>query len=394
MLFKQIFNDSPVSWQLTFQNPATPVMEGIINLHNYILMYEILVFVVVIWFLSRSLYLFSEKKHPEPKEFNHDPIIEAVWTIAPAFILIAIAVPSFSLLYSMDEVVDPMLTVKAIGHQWYWSYELDVSRRDNFFDYIEADIPKPKIRRTTDTPALIKLNKKLSAKPIKGFVKFKRHNPLQLYIKMLKKTGQVSYSRPRLFRLGFEVNKAQAAYSLEKSRLSLTDVLLKPVLELNPKQPLIYFKLFEFITREHLLKSSVEWVSPSVKFDSYMIPENELPFGGLRLLEVDNRLVLPVNTHIRLMVTSVDVIHSWAVPSLGIKVDGIPGRLNQTALYIKRPGVFYGQCSELCGVNHGFMPIVVEAVDFDQFIDWVCFNFTPTRLEQIVNSPDWEVKIN
>ena len=102
-----------------------------------------------------------------------------------------------------------------------------------------------------------------------------------------------------------------------------------------------------------------------------MVPEDELEFGELRLLEVDNRVVLPVQTHIRVVITAADVLHSWAVPSLGVKCDAIPGRLNQVSLFIKREGVFYGQCSELCGVNHGFMPIVVESVPVDDYIQWV-----------------------
>ena len=102
-----------------------------------------------------------------------------------------------------------------------------------------------------------------------------------------------------------------------------------------------------------------------------MIPEDELELGQLRLLEVDNRVVLPVNTHIRVVITAADVLHSWAVPSLGVKCDAVPGRLNQVPLYIAREGVFYGQCSELCGVNHGFMPIVVEAVPLENYVDWV-----------------------
>jgi len=99
-----------------------------------------------------------------------------------------------------------------------------------------------------------------------------------------------------------------------------------------------------------------------------MIPEDELELGELRLLEVDNRIVLPINTHIRVLVTAVDVLHSWAMPSLGIKVDACPGRLNQTALFIMRKGVFFGQCSEICGVNHSQMPIVVESVSLDKYI--------------------------
>ena len=102
-----------------------------------------------------------------------------------------------------------------------------------------------------------------------------------------------------------------------------------------------------------------------------MLPTEDLTKGNLRLLEVDNRVVLPTNTHIRLLVTAADVLHSWAMPSFGIKIDACPGRLSQGSLFIKRPGVYYGQCSEICGVNHGFMPIVVNAVSVNSFIGWV-----------------------
>ena len=153
-----------------------------------------------------------------------------------------IAVPSFSLLYSVDEIIDPAITLKVIGHQWYWSYE--------YSDYVT----------------------------------------------------------------------------------------------------------------QH---------GDSIEFDSYMIPESDLQQGQLRLLEVDNRLVLPVNTHIRVVVTSTDVLHCCAIPSFATKLDACPGRLNQTSLYIKREGTYYGQCSEICGINHGFMPIVVDAVSLNDYIDWI-----------------------
>lgn len=109
----------------------------------------------------------------------------------------------------------------------------------------------------------------------------------------------------------------------------------------------------------------------SFEFDSNLISDDDLLIGTHRLLEVDNRLFLPVGVPIRLLITSSDVLHSWAVPNLGIKVDAVPGRLNQFIVEIKRPGVFYGQCSELCGPFHGFMPIVVQAVTLDRFEDWM-----------------------
>ena len=115
-----------------------------------------------------------------------------------------------------------------------------------------------------------------------------------------------------------------------------------------------------------------------INFDSYMTPVDDLEQGALRLLDVDNRVVLPTQTHIRVIVTAADVLHCWGIPSLGIKLDGCPGRLNQTSMFIKRDGVFFGQCSEICGVNHGFMPICVEAVSLDDYVEWIS-----TKLEEL-----------
>ncbi len=240
--------DAPEAWQLGFQDPATPVMQGIIDLHHDIFFFMIVVAVFVLWMLARTLYHFNQSKNPVPEKIIHGTTIEIAWTVAPSLILVLIALPSFALLYSIDEVVDPAVTLKAIGHQWYWSYE--------YSDYSKSD-------------------------------------------------------------------------------------------------------------------------EPAIAFDSYMIPDDDLELGQLRLLEVDNRVVLPVNTHVRLIITGADVLHSWAVPSLGIKCDAIPGRLNQVPLFIKREGIFYGQCSELCGANHAFMPIVVEAVSLENYINWIS-----TKLEE------------
>lgn len=234
--------DAAESWQMGFQDAGTPIMQGIVDLHHDICFFLLVILVFVLWVLFRTLLFFRETKHPTPEKILHGSTIEIAWTIAPSLILVLIAVPSFALLYSMDEVVNPSVTVKAIGHQWYWSYE--------YSDYNQSD-------------------------------------------------------------------------------------------------------------------------EQSLAFDSYMIPEDDLELGQLRLLEVDNRVVLPVSTPIRVIITSADVLHSWAVPSLGIKCDAVPGRLNQTPIFIKREGVFYGQCSELCGANHGFMPIVVEAVSREDYISWV-----------------------
>jgi len=267
--------------RINFKDSATAVMEGIVDFHNDIQVYLMLIVIFVAWMLFSIIYefgmkmsikesnyninnnfvenlinLITQKKEDErvqlikrrkysliTKSVTHGVILEIIWTILPVFVLIAIAVPSFALLYSIDEIIDPTLTIKVIGHQWYWSYE--------YTDYTN--------------------------------------------------------------------NK--------------------------------------------------------VNFDSYMIAENDLQLGDLRLLEVDRKVWLPINTHIRVLITANDVLHAWAIPSFGIKMDAVPGRLNQVSLYIKREGIFYGQCSELCGVNHGFMPIVVKAVPLNLFNIWINFLF-------------------
>jgi cytochrome c oxidase subunit 2 len=242
MIFFQ-FLDSSTQWQLYFQDAATPVMEGIINLHHDLMFFITFIFFFVLVVMARTLIYFYWNSNNAGIALNvvHGTVLEIVWTIIPSIILIVVALPSFALLYSIDEIIEPALTIKCIGHQWFWSYE---------YSDFEA------------------------------------------------KVG-------------------------------------------------------------------------TINFDSYMIAEDELELGELRLLEVDNRVVLPINTHIRILVTAADVLHSWAVPSLGIKVDACTGRLNQTAVFILRSGVFYGQCSEICGVGHGNMPIVIEAVSIDKYITWL-----------------------
>ena len=234
--------DAAEPWQTGFQDPATPVMEGIINLHNDIMFFLIVIGCLVGWVLFRTCAGYDESINATPSKVVHGTAIEIVWTITPALVLMIIAVPSFALLYAMDEIIDPAITLKIVGHQWYWSYE--------YSDYC-ADGSEP------------------------------------------------------------------------------------------------------------------------IAFDAYMLPEEDLEPGNLRLLEVDNRVVLPVDTHVRLIITAADVLHCWAMPSFGVKMDACPGRLNQTSVFIKREGTYYGQCSEICGVNHGFMPIVVDAVSLEDYVRWV-----------------------
>ena len=253
------YSDYAHPWQISFQDPATPVMEGIIALHHDLMFVLSIIGTSVIWLLLRTTYLFYYKNNPNPSTITHGTTIEIIWTVTPSIILMVIAVPSFALLYSIDEVIDPAVTLKVIGHQWYWSYE--------YGDYSD----------------------------IQG---------------------------------------------------------------------------------------------NGISFDSYMIADDDLQKGQIRLLEVDNRVILPSNTHIRALVTAVDVIHSWAIPSLGVKMDACPGRLNQVSMFIKREGTFYGQCSEICGVQHGFMPIVIETISIENYIKWVsiqteCENWLANKFKNI-----------
>jgi len=219
--------------QLRLQDAATPIIFELISFHDHAITIVVLIISLVGYGLvSLTLNTLSRRYTYEAQ------LIETVWTVLPAILLLFLALPSLRLLYLMDEITDPLITLKAIGHQWYWSYE--------YSDF--------------------------------------KH---------------------------------------------------------------------------------------SVSFDSYIIPTDELSSGQYRLLEVDNRAVLPIQFELRLLVTAADVIHSWTVPRLGVKADAIPGRLNQLNVAITRPGVYYGQCSEICGANHSFMPIVIEAVDYKSFFQWL-----------------------
>nr|QZQ52551.1 cytochrome c oxidase subunit II [Calliteara horishanella] len=217
---------------LNIQNSASPLMEQIIFFHDHTLIILIMITILVGYLMSSLLFnKFTNRLLLEGQ------MIELIWTILPAITLIFIALPSLRLLYLLDELNNPLITLKSIGHQWYWSYE--------YSDF---------------------------------------HN---------------------------------------------------------------------------------------IEFDSYMIQINDMSPNNFRLLDVDNRIILPMNNQIRIMVTATDVIHSWTIPSLGIKIDANPGRLNQTNFFINRPGLFFGQCSEICGTNHSFMPIVVESISINNFINWI-----------------------
>lgn len=246
--------------QIYFLSPSSCQMEGIVSLYNYIMIFlvAILCFVtaalifIIFTHLDgrRHIKRFNNSADLEDtvewnrflQKWTHSTVLEIVWTLLPCFILIVIAVPSFILLYSLDEVVDAPFIIKIIGYQWYWVYEYPII---------------------------------------------------------------LSSNSPEVFHVVYE--------SFMKPKEELTDLM------------------------------------------------------PLRLLEVDMPLVVPHSVNVRLVVTAKDVIHSFAIPALGIKIDAIPGRLNQVTVHIKSPGIFYGQCSELCGVNHAFMPIVLHSVSSDLF---------------------------
>lgn len=222
-----------MTWgQLIFQDASSPIILQLISFHDHTLIILTLVITVVTY----ALYVIIVNKYTN-RYLIEAQQIETVWTILPAIILLFLALPSLRLLYLTDEVSNPSLTLKAIGHQWYWRYE--------YTDFIDIDI------------------------------------------------------------------------------------------------------------------------------DSYIVPTSDLAPGDFRLLEVDNRVVLPIQIEIRVLVTAADVIHAWTVPSLGVKVDAVPGRLNQLGFTINQPGVFYGQCSEICGANHSFIPISIESVNMPSFTNWI-----------------------
>nr|AAN61487.1 cytochrome oxidase subunit 2 [Cramptonomyia spenceri] len=220
---------------LNFQDSASPLMEQLIFFHDHTLLILIMITILVGYLMIMLFFNFYTNRFHLSGQ-----LIEIIWTILPAIILMFIALPSLRLLYLLDEIYEPSITLKSIGHQWYWSYE--------YSDFL------------------------------------------------------------------------------------------------------------------------------NLEFDSYMKPINEMNMESFRLLDVDNRIILPMKAQIRILVTATDVLHSWTIPALGVKVDGTPGRLNQTNFMINRPGLFFGQCSEICGANHSFMPIIIESVNTPTFIKWISSN--------------------
>ena len=229
--------EGPENWQLGFDPAASPTMERITDFHNLLLVIITLITIFVLGLLLYVMYRFSEKRNPTPTRTTHNTTIEVLWTVIPVVILVLVAIPSFKLLYYADRAEDAEMTIKVIGHQWYWSYEY----------------------------------------PDHG----------------------------------------------------------------------------------------------NFTFDALMVATEDLQPGQNRLLDTDNVVVLPVNTKIRLLITAGDVLHSFALPAMGVKLDAVPGRINETWMEITREGTFYGQCSEICGTGHSFMPISIKAVSKEAYAEWV-----------------------
>ena len=229
--------NEPVDWQIGFQKSASKTMDDIVWFHDYMLLPVITAITVFVLFLiAYACIRFRASRNPEASTTSHNTVIEVIWTLVPCLILIVLAVPSFKVLYSQDEIPKADVTIKAIGYQWYWGYE---------------------------------------------------------------------------------------------------------------------------------------YPDENIIFDSYMIEEKDLKEGQPRLLAVDNEVYVPVNKVVKVMITANDVLHAWALPSFGVKRDAVPGRINETWFRADRTGTFYGQCSELCGIKHAFMPITVNVVTEEEYNQWL-----------------------
>ena len=258
----ELHGKQATDWQLSFQNPATDLMGSVVGLHNVILIVMSLITVFVLFLLFYVSFRFSAKRNPIPSTRTHNTVVEVLWTAIPIVILVVLAIPSFKLLYQQEKSENYDMTVKVIGHQWYWEYEY-------------------------------------------------------------------------------------------------------------PDHGDFYF-------------------------ESYMIQDEDLKEGDLRLLTVDNPLVIPANKNVQILITAGDVLHSWAVPSMGLKTDAVPGRLNETWVNVKEPGIYRGQCSEICGSGHGFMPVVVKVLPEREFMAWAneAKNNYAINEDIEINKPEEEIVIS
>jgi heme/copper-type cytochrome/quinol oxidase subunit 2 len=307
-------------------------------------------------------------------KFTHNTLIEIIWTIIPSLILIFIGIPSFILLYAMDEIIESDFIIKCIGHQWYWSYELDyfTATPDSFKSYKE--IPSLEVNKKNVDEFLFEMingTKKGENKQFFSFItNFFENRVLVIRNKGIeRRIGYQSYGAYLPVKMrGFfhEVDKTLPNKQIQKGYDDQVVRFLgiRDTVNASVDFRFVYKKASFYEYRHDLV-----YLFPRPKyrnyynFSSYMLNENDLDLGKLRLLEVDNPIYIPEKMHIDLLITANDVLHSWTVPSFGVKCDAVPGRINHANLFIERTGVFYGQCSEICGVNHGFMPIKIIVED-------------------------------
>ena len=371
--------------------------------------------------LFNSVFLFSESKDVKrvPSNINHDTFLEIVWTVIPSAILVSIALPSYALLYAMSmPVSDPAITLKIVGNQWYWTYEysyifdskcgdLNNIRNDVCWPYLKsaADLTAPILKQVlrynpTIYPTLclnLSVRQYFGISPhlfngLEDFYVFKVRVPTEFTKYMMEKYLQqysVIYKvtqflwiellhsiranraftseRQNIYYILADVTKTHSDFGISYLKKYLDGAML-----LQPKRTAIESYMTAGFASEYLghPKSAVLDYKAGIH-------ESRLESGNraIYLLETNCLIALPLDKTVRILVTSEDVIHSWAVPSFGVKVDAIPGRLNQVFVTPRVQGVFYGQCSEICGVNHAFMPIKVRVMNNSSFYNWLIYHF-------------------
>jgi heme/copper-type cytochrome/quinol oxidase subunit 2 len=418
-------------------SPASLGYIKMIELHDYVQFFLVIILFFVLWFYANILLDFGafntqmlpadslEKAytHVLARKIAHIGWLEVVWTIIPILILTAIAIPSFKLLYALDVVNSPLLTLRCIGNQWYWTYECEIVKPD-FTSVFQKVVAKADITGLSESNIFMENDDILKYESRYMFLPDTEYLDLldeDLIFNMLFQQEYIGYYEADAtyavtYFIEFDefidsVETVDIVEIAENSDMTTTDldgdvvqvedssVDWDPVTHIDGGLMQGYthisisdssITLIKEEIMEHVFDFDMDMLeggdllnnqnsvritqyverilikynadADSFAVDSYMLDADELQLGAFRLLEVDNYPQLPADAEIRLAITGTDVIHSFAVPSLGVKVDAIPGRLNQFGIRVRSPGIYYGQCSELCGVGHGFMPIKVQFI--------------------------------
>ena len=397
-LFSLSLCDSPVDYQIWFQDPASPVSLGLFNLHNYLFIFLVFILLFVSFFFFTLCQHYRMRNYRIagwiirfPWQASHNTLIEIIWTLVPAYSLFLIAMPSFALLYAMDEVIQPDVTLKIEGRQWFWVYEYTVLP-PGIASSGEGEIEVGVIDE------VVPVEQELEKKYLPGFVivifidlesglmycpDLDKSNTLywifRMYYPEVPLEGPLEEFKGSIFDLGDDPDYRfildHVCYWGYANTIFIDEYALKHWI--YGDKPWERFHVYRFDHNAHYIMlifiqrslSRYDYYGECflVNFESYLQKVNNKTIGA-RLLQCDRLVFLPAWEHVRLLITSADVLHSWAVPSFGVKMDACPGRLNQTFVRILRTGLFYGQCSELCGVNHGFMPISVASVIKRDFV--------------------------